>query len=334
VARLDYANGRLGARRASLLGAAGLRRLLSCGTLEARLALLREGGHAGEPSGELGADPVASLESALRDAWRREAAALVEDVEGAHVRRLLGAFLSLADAVAVKAVLRGVALGAAPDRAAAPAFAAPGLGDAALRAAASAPSLEAAVESLARSGCALAEAARTALPLGGGGLLPLEIAVDRAALARAAASCAGGGEDAGILRAHLADRADVRNATTLLALDGAEPASDPFVPGGRRLGADALRSLLGRTGAAPRAAIARALGVREAELASPWSADRALERAARAPLRREARLRPLSIAVPLAYLADRAAEVRGIALVVRGTALGVDAAELLDLAEA
>jgi len=138
-----------------------------------------------------------------------------------------------------------------------------------------------------------------------------------------------------MLARHLADLADVRNAGTLLALAGAPPARDPFVEGGRRLSLAALRSLAAvGDGAAVRAGVAAALRVPEAALARGGHAESALERAALVPLLREARLRPLSIAVPLAWLFARRAEVRRISLLLRGTALGLAADEVLDLAEA
>ena len=168
------------------------------------------------------------------------------------------------------------------------------------------------------------------------GLLPLEIAADRAAFAggerglppraaRTPRSCA----------RHLGDRADARNAATLLALAGAPPAADALVPGGRRSRVRRCGALAAlREAGAVRAAIAAAFAVPRGRLASPWQAERALERGMVRSLRREARSRPLSLAVPLAYLAVRRAEVRRIALVLRGAALGLPADELLDLVEA
>jgi V/A-type H+-transporting ATPase subunit C len=335
MARLDYVNARLGARRARLLGPPALRELLARATLEARVELLR-----GWPVGSvlpaaLGADPLADVERALREGWRREAADLLADVEGARPRALLQAFLALEEATAVKAVLRGVAQGLPADRTLAAAPPVPGLGEAALQAAAGAPGVESAIEALASAGSALAAPVREALGLRGeGGLLPLEIAADRAAFARARAACRGGGEDAALLLGHLEDRVDARNAASLLELAGTPAAADFFVPGGRRLDEASFRRLLGAATGEVRAALGRAFPGTDAALAAPWSADRALERALLAPLRREARRRPLSIAVPLAYLAERRAEIRRVALVLRGAALGLEGGEILDLAEA
>jgi V/A-type H+-transporting ATPase subunit C len=335
VARLDYLNAWLGGRRTRLLGASGLRALLACASTEARCELLRrELPRAGLPA-ELVPDPLARAEAALREDWRREAAAVVEGAEGRRPRALLAAFLALDEAVAVKVILRGVSQGLPPDRTVAAAPPAPGLPETTLRAAAAAGRVEDAVDSLLAAGCALAGPVRDALPLReGGGLLPLELAADRAAFARARRACRGRSEDAALLRAHLDDRTDARNAATLLALAGAAPVEDPFVARGRRLTAAAFGGLLGAPAAAVRAAVAGLFGLPERDLALPWSADRALERVVGAWLRREARRRPLSLAVPLSYLADRLAEVHRIAVVMRGAALGLEGAEILDLAEA
>ncbi len=51
-------------------------------------------------------------------------------------------------------------------------------------------------------------------------------------------------------------------------------------------------------------------------------------------LRREARRRPLSVAVPLSFLQDRRAEMRRIRLVLRGTAFGLPADDFVTLLEA
>lgn len=335
MGRLDYVNARLAARRAGLLGPPALRELLGRASLEARLELLR-----GKPLGaalpaELGGDPIAEAERALREGWRREAAAVLEDVEGRRPRALLAAFLDLDEATAVKAVLRGVAEGRPPEGTLAAAPPVPGLGEATLRAAAGAPGVEGAIEVLDAAGSALAAPVRAALGLRADwGLLALEIAADRAAFERARAACRRRGEDAALLRRHVEDRVDARNAASLLLLAGAPVTADAFVAGGRRLDEAGFRRLAGAAAGEVRAAVGAAFPGTDAALAAPWSADRAIERALVAPLRREARARPLSIAVPLAYLAERRAEVRRVALVLRGAALGLEAGEILDLAEA
>ena len=338
MARLDFANARIGARRARLVGAGGLRELLARGGLEGRLELLRGTAAGARVPAALpaGADPEAAVEAALRAALRRDQARLVAEAEGAGPRALLVAYLGLESADAVKAVARGVAAGAPLDRILAAAPETPELPARALREAAATAEVGAALEALAATGSAVAGAARGALAEGSErSLLEVEIAADRAALARARAACRGRGEDGAVLLRHLSDLADVQNAETLLALAGAPPARDPFVEGGRRLSPEALRSLAAAgDAAAVRAGIASALRVPEPALAHGGHAEGALERAALAPLLREARLRPLSIAVPLAWLFARRAEVRRISLLLRGAALGLAPDEVLDLAEA
>lgn len=330
MARLDSLNGRLGARRAQLAGPGALRELLARPSLEAQLDLLRTLSLGASLPSAAGPDPIGAIERALRDRLRLEALALVEDAEGRRARALLVAFLALDEAAAVKAILRGVARGAPIERTLATAPPVPGLPEAGLRLAAAASSLEAAVDALAAAGSGLAAALRAAI---GEGLLPLEIAADRAALGRARSACHRG-EDGAVLARHLEDRADARNAATLLALEGTLPAAPPWVPGGCRWREDALDQLARAGPDAARRAIAAAFPGVGPSLGTAWGADRALERAVLARLRREARRRPLSIAVPLAYLAARREEVRRVALVLRGAALGLPGDELLDLVEA
>lgn len=336
MARLDYANARLGARRARLLGAAGLREVLARPSLEARIDLLRRTGLAAVLPDGPGPDPLGACEAALREGWRREAARVLAGVEGERPRALLAAFLGLDDAAAAKAALRAAARGTPADRALAAAPPTPGLPEVALRAAAEAPGLAQAIERLAAAAPLLGAALRAALPgSAAGDLLPIEVAADRAVVARARAAATGNGEDREVLRRHLGDRVDARNAATLLALAGLPPRADAFLEGGRRLGEGEFRALAGAAADAVRAAVARLVpGGGEGALATPWGADLALERAWIAPLRREARVRPLSLAVPLAYLAERRAEVRRVALLLRGAELGLAGDELLDLVEA
>jgi V/A-type H+-transporting ATPase subunit C len=338
VARLDFTNARIGARRARLVGASALRELLARGGLEARLDLLRAtaAGARIPTTFPAGVDPTAAIEAALRAALRRDQARAIAEAEGARARALLVAYVGLDAAAAVKAVARGVWYGTPLDLIFAAAPETPELPARVLRGAAATADVAFALDVLAAGGSAVAKAARVALAEGpAGALLDVEIAADRAALAQGRAACRGRGEDGAVLARHLADLSDVRNAETLLALAGAPPARDPFVEGGRRLSLAALRALAAvGDGAAVRAGVATALHLPEAALARGGHAEGALERAALAPLLREARLRPLSIAVPLAWLFARRAEVRRIALLLRGAALGLAADEVLDLAEA
>jgi V/A-type H+-transporting ATPase subunit C len=337
VARLDFANARIAARRARMLGPGGVRDLLARPTLEARLELLRAGAWGAALSPELARadDPLGAIEVALQGALRGEALRLVGEAEGRRARALLAAFLELEAARSLKAVVRGVAAGAPLDRIVASAAPTPELPSDALRALAAASTVEAVVELLEARHSPLGPALRGALPgRQKRGLLPLEVAVDRAVAWRVLHAARGPHEDARLLRAHVRDRIDARNAETLVALGGAGSGADLFVAGGRRL----LEDDFVRLAAAPAAELHAGLDAlfpgTAAALARPWTADRALERSLAAPLQRTARRLPLSIAVPIAYLVERRAEARRIALVLRGAALGLPGDEILDLAEA
>ena len=333
MARLDHANARIGARRARLADAHAIRELLARPSLEGRLELLR-----GWPAGaavprEPEEDPLAGAERGLRARLRDEARELLGRVEGRRPRRLLEAWLALEEAEVVKRVLRGVAAGASFDRTLPGLLADGAVSPAALRLAAAASSVQAAVEALREGGSGIAAAVAEALP-GAEGLLPLEIAADRAALARAERACRRAREDDRVLARHLADLADARNAATLLALEGAAPVAAPWVPGGRRWDGGALDALARAGREAALAAIARAFSLEAGDLTDPAAAECALARACTAPLAREARRRPLSLAVPLAYLSARRDEVRRLALALRGAELELPAEALFDLVEA
>jgi V/A-type H+-transporting ATPase subunit C len=337
VARLDFANARVAARRARLVGVRELRALLARPTPEARLEALRPTalGAALPAEPRTGDGAPLGIETGLRLAVRRDALRLLEDVEGSRARMLLEAFLALDEAELVKAVLRGVAAGAPLDRTLAAVPLVPRLPESAVRAAAAAATLDAALSSLEEAGSTVAGAVR-ALPvaLERQSLLALELAADRAAVERARLAARRRGEDAAILARHVSDRVDVRNASTVLALAGGTAEESWFLPGGRRFTEAALRGLAASPPAVARSAIAKAFRTTEVALATPWGAHRALERSLLAEARREARARPLSLAVPLAYLLERRAEVERVALVLRGAALGMPGDEILDLADA
>ena len=337
MARLDLVNARVGARRTRLLGPGGLRELASRPTLEARLALLRSGGWAAAVPAEGEAVGVEAIEAGLRRTQRLESAWLLGQVEGSAARRVLGAFLGLAEADAVTAVLRGVQGGAALEQSLAAAPGTPGLDDAPLRAAAAAPTVEAAVEALAGAGHRFAPALVAALPERAQlGLAPLELAVERAAVAVAAAATRCAGEDGRVLRSHLAERIDVRNAALLLSLanGGVPPAPGSlFLEGGRRLAVPRLVSLAGAPLTEVLAALATATSGVPA-MATPWGAELSLGRMVLDSARRAARAWPLSVAVPLAYLLERRDEARRIAVLLRGTAFELPAEQVLDLLEA
>lgn len=335
MARLDNVNARVGARRSRLLGADGLRELLVRPTLEARIELLVRSGRLAAPPAEREGAPLDAVEAALRAGLRADEARLLREVEGARPRRLLAAALGLQEAQALKVLLRGTTFGAPPDRLAAMAPATEGLPDARLRELAASPSPEALAERLATGGSPFATPLRAALAeRDREGLLPAEVAIDRVAFARVGAAARGGGEDARGLQDWLAREADGRNALTLLALGSALPDRDLFLPGGSRIGADAFARLARGDAGARRAAVAALVPCEPARLADAASAERLLERSATRALTRAARRGPLTLAVPLAWIEARREEVRRIALVLRGAALGLPGEAILDLVEA
>lgn len=334
MARCDFAAGRIGAMRSRLLGPRGLRRLLAAPDLAARLEMLRRSPYAGAvPAGE-GQAALLEAERALGELERRESSRLLGFIEGRRPRRLFAAFLALADAENVKTILRGLVRSAPAERIRDLTAPSPGLDAAALSRLAAQPDPAAAGRVLAALGSPLAGAVAAAVPglAQPGGLLGLDVAVDRAALAQALGAARRAGEDGRLLAAVLGAWADARNAATLLALQGEGDPGALFLPGGTALG----RARFGRLARLGGAALRRELG----DLASPavpgdaFRAEHALGAALRRAARRAARERPLSLAVPLAFALDRRAEVGRVRLVLRGALFGLPADDLLELVEA
>jgi V/A-type H+-transporting ATPase subunit C len=336
MARCDFAVGRIGAMRARLLGPRGLRELVARPDLDARLEFLRQSGYAEAlpASGRDGEAALGEVERALLDLGRRESLRLLRYIEGPRPRRLFAAFLRLADADNVKTVLRGLARAEPAERLRALTAPSTGLDEAALSRLAAQPDPAAAARLLEALGSPFAAAVASALPGLGrpGGLLRLDAAVDRAALAQALGAARRAGEDGRLLAGVLGGLIDGRNAATLLSLSGEGDAVEFFLHGGTRLGENRFRRLA-RLGPA---ALGRALLdlVPAAGLGDPFRAEHLLGAAFRRATRRAARCAPLSLAVPLAFALDRHAEVRRVRLVLRGAHFGLPADDLLDLVEA
>ncbi len=336
MARCDFAVGRIGALRARLLGPRGLRQLLAGADLAARLEMLRRSPYAQALPDRAGGDEAALLgaERGLLDLERRESLRLLRDIEGPRPRRLFAAFLGLADAENVRAVLRGLARAAPAEVIRALTAPSVGLDEKALSRLAAQQEPAAAARILAEMGSPFAGAVAAALPglARPGGLLKLDVALDQAVLVHALGAARRGGEDGRLLAALFGGWADARNAATLLALSGQGDPGELFLPGGTRLG-EARFLRLARLGAA---ALREALG----DLAPPavpgdaFHAEHALGAALRRATRRAARESPLSLAVPLAFALDRRAEVRRVRLVLRGALFGLPADDLLDMVEA
>lgn len=343
--RLETANARIGARRSRLLRREDFHALLAQPTVEGQAEVLR--GLAPELEIPWVNASITAIEAALRAHQSKEESEILAAVAGSRARALLRAWLGLEEADAVKAVARALLFGGQLDESTAAAPATPGLESEVVRAALSAHSVEKAMAILAESGSSVAQAAADAwAPFADhpervrSGLPALELAADRAAFARAFRVARGSAEDAGLLREHLEDLVDVRNARTVLLGVGhpQEPAGDgsdegPFLPGGRRLSMDDLRTFARLEAPRRREALSERLKVPALALGSAALAEVTLEAALSARLRRKARLLPLSLAVPLAYLADRSLEMRRLALTFRGAALGLPGEELLPLVE-
>jgi V/A-type H+-transporting ATPase subunit C len=338
MATCDLANPRALARRARLLGPRGAAALAGRTESEALAGLeAAPWGGAWRRAVDHGEDPFAAADAVLATA----AAAAAREVERLLAGRALAAFRAalLLDAAAeLKAVLRGVAAGEPADRATARALPLPGLSEAALRAVAAAP-LDRAPEALAATGSPLAEPLRAAVAATGAepGLLHFEAALDRAAAALAVQAAAGRGPDATVARRAIARRADHANAALLLALGAAPLAAEWLVPGGAVSAGAWLRA-----GASPAddrpEAVARALGGRRGppsaeELVDPARAEAALAALRDRAIAREARAEPLTVAVPLAWVAAARAEARHVRLALRGAAFGLAPGDLLDLLE-
>lgn len=336
MARCDFAVGRIGAMRARLLGPRGLRELVARQDLDARLEFLRSSAYAEvlPPAGRAGEAALGPVERALLELGRRESLRMLRYIEGPRQRRLFQAFLRLGDADNVKTLLRGLARAEPAERLRALTAPSAGLDEEALSLLAAQPDPASAARLLADLGSPFASAVASVLPGLGrpGGLLRLDVAVDRAALTQALAAARRAGEDGRLLAGVLGGLIDARNAATLLSLSGVGDPGEFFLRGGARLGEERFRRLA-RLGPAT---LGKALLdlVPGDGLGDPFRAEHLLGAAVRRATRRAARSAPLSLAVPLAFALDRHAEVRRVRLVLRGALYGLPADDLLDLLEA
>jgi V/A-type H+/Na+-transporting ATPase subunit C len=308
MAATDYGNARVAARRARLLGERALRELLA-----------REG------APEAVAPGAADL--------AQEAARVLGFLSGAP-RRKVAALLRLEDAPTLEAVLRGLLLRLAPERILRGAPPSPGLGPAALGALAALPGPEQAPEALAALASPLAGPALAAVKASGQEprLLRLGVALQRAVVADVRGELRGRGEDALLAAQVLAMHVDALDAVTLLAVEAPAKPDELFVAGGR-LDAAAFTRLAELSPEARRDRLAAWLGAPAAALADPGRASEHLARRRERWLAREARARPFSIAVPLAYLAARAGQARRLRLARLGHEHGLPVEALLDVVE-
>jgi vacuolar-type H+-ATPase subunit C/Vma6 len=323
----DDLNARARGLGARLPGRAGLRALAGARDLEAFARALEERGLL--PRGTPRSAPA--VERGLRAA-QAHAVRTLGAWAGPRADRLAALFED-ADRQSLRALFRGAAAGAPPDRRLAATLPTPSLPDAALEALSRAPGpadlarLLAARESpYARAVAAEAERPRP-------DLWSLELALDRTFARRALRSARRAGAE--LLR-YVRDLLDLENLWTALALAG-DPGREPdlgdgaFVEGGARLGRDAFATAI-RAGSARSAAqtlapafagtpLARAL----AEGERPASLD---ETAHAFLLRRHtlaARRRPYGPAPTLAFWLRLRWEHRQMRKILWGLALGAPA---------
>lgn len=339
----DYANARISARRAQLLGPAGLREVAMRTGLEDQLEVLRRslwGRALGNERSDAPRD-VAGVERALA---REESTqrAEIEQFVRVDAREALRALL-LPDAVSALAILlRGVARGEEADQVLSRHGDIPELPRAVARAVASASDLHGAAAALEAGGSPLAPILRGALPAAKTepAQLHLEVAMQRAALARARAAAMGAGGERAPLGDALVLQVDHVNAATLLSVETAAHAQDLHLEGGRlgRAQFARLAALPPAERVAPLAAFVNPGGVAgrvsASDLVRPAAAEQRLAAIRERSLHTAARARPLGLAVPLAWLVAIRCELRRIRVVLRGTAFAVPADELLELVEA
>lgn len=341
----DYANARVHAMRSRLLGRAGIAALLAEPGLAGRLEFLKRTDYGEAITAHLGgeSDQLAAAERGLRDCLMDDLANIDRFLAEERPRALFRSILAFEDGWAIKTILRGVAVGEAPERVFLLLAPTPELDHAALEELVRQREVKAVVGLLAtwRSPYAQALVDGLAAYAHRRDLLHLEVALDRLLFSRALAAARHVGEDGRMLRAFLDTHIDLVNAATLLTLAGHGEADEFFIAGGRvisphryrqyaRLDAAALREALAREGRLLAVARLRTL----AALGDPAAADQLLHRALGEAMRREASRNPLSLAVPLLFVLDRRAEIQRIRLVLRGAEFGLPAAELVELVEA
>jgi vacuolar-type H+-ATPase subunit C/Vma6 len=327
---IEYLCVRARGLRDHLFGTAGHAALLARPDLAGRLELLAKSDYA--PLLPPGATSARDATRRLRAQVTADAARFLRFLDDPRRRELLAAALALADVFALRTLLRGAQRGAPPAEVLALLEPTSDFDTTALRELAAQRGVKGVIDLLSTWRSPWARALEAAGR--GADLLALEVALDRAFLARGFAAARGRGEDARLLVRLLAALVDLANAATLLRMGARRPA-DLFLEGGHALPFARFRRLAGLDVVAMRATLAAdpalALGPGLGEAVQPFLLDRLIQRRWRLLLRREARLAPLSIAVPLLALAEREEDVRRIRLVLEATEAGVPAAEVADL---
>jgi V/A-type H+/Na+-transporting ATPase subunit C len=344
MAHCDYANARVRAMRGRLLGPKGITELLAQPDLAARLDYLKKTDYGEAVAAHLMREPDA-LSGAERGLRRR----LIDDLlqidrflRGDRVRSLFRAVLALEDGWNIKTVLRGITQGEPPERTFPLLAPTPELDDPALEEMVRQKDAKAVVDLLATWNSPYAATLTQAFA----GYAPhqelflLEVALDQFLYAQALDAARGDGEDGRILTRFLETQIDVANTGTLLKRADGGRCDDLFIRGGlfmtlKRFQEFALlreRNLreamvgLGGLHLDPRLATME-------ERADPFTVDQILHQVLREAMQREARVNPLSLAVPLSFVLERRAEVQRIRLVLRGAEFGVPGDELVALLE-
>jgi V/A-type H+-transporting ATPase subunit C len=287
-------------------------------------------------------DGVRAAERALR-------ARLVDDllrIDGylreERARSLFRAVLAFEDGWTLKTVLRGLTRGEPPDRlfaliAPTPEFGEPALGEMVRQ-----KNVKGVLDLLAtwRSPYASPLTQAYAEYKTHRELVLLEVALDQFLFAHALEVAREDGEDGRILRRFLETHIDLANAANLLKRVEGGRGDELFIPGGsivsperfRQLSALGQRNLREALASVGRLHLDPRLAAMD-ERADPFTVDRILQQALRRAIQREARVHPLSLAVPLSFVLERRTEVQRIRLVLRGAEFGVPADELVALME-
>ncbi len=339
----DYANARLAGMRSRLLGTPRILDLLAQPHLAARIEVLKHSDYGVTLAQELTrGDPMRDTERALSRRFAGDVRATLHFLAGDRHEPVLRSVLGILDAWALKAVLRGVAVRAPVDDLVSLVAPTPSFDLAALVELCRQRDVKAVVDLLATWMSPLWPPLARAWPdysrrhdLGA-----LELALDRAVFARALAATKGAGRHRRLLRSVIATQIDLVNAATLLKLagHGEEPAL--FIVGGAALTAVRWHALARLAEPRLRAALFALAPLRRLAPAgdpsklSALDLEQLLARALRESVTRLARVEPLSLLVPLAFVLNRQAEIQHIRLALRGAALGVPAADLLPRLEA
>jgi V/A-type H+/Na+-transporting ATPase subunit C len=343
MASCDYANARIRGMKGRLLGQKGITDLLAQSSLAARLDYLKRTVYGESLAAHLMRDPDAlrAAERAVRAQLSNDLLQIDRFLRGEPVLSLFRAVLAFEDAWTLKTVLRGIAQGEPPDRIFALVVPTPEFDDPALGELVRQKDIKAVVDLLAtwRSPYAPLLTEAFARYRTHGELFLLEVALDQFVFSEALKAARADGEDGEILLQFLENQIDLANVGTLLKRADGGRCDELFVPGGRSVSLHRFQHLASLNEKDLREALAASgrpqLDSRLAAIdgALPFAVDQILQQALRKEIECQARVHPLSVAVPLSFILERRAEVQRIRLVLRGAEFGVPAAELLTLLE-